>query len=260
MSIVHLKTVQCSALRNLFETLKDVLQDGNFVFTEDGIKCLQMDNNSNVIVSVKLNSTSFEEYYCKSRFVAGINVGNMFRLIKSIGQSDTLLLKINEDSPNILQMEIENFDKAMRSSYELNLLDIEEVVLEIPATTFDVVLTMPSADLQRTCRDLSILSETIEIQSQNKKLLLQATGDFARQCVELSEKEGGLYFANTRNDATHLIKATYSLKYLNLFSKANVLCTTVDMYLKSDFPMILSYSVASLGKLMFAIAQKVTDP
>lgn len=255
--IICIKTVQCSAIRNLFETLKDVLQDCNLVFDTNGIKCLQMDNNNNVIVSVKLNSTSFEEYFCKSRFVAGINVGNLFRLLKSIGQSDTLIWKVEEKNPNVMVMHIENFDKAMKSTFELNLLDIDETNLEIPATTFDIVLTMPSLDLQRVCRDLSVLSETIEIISRDKKLILRADGDFARQHVELGEKDNGLFFANTNQSTQHNeIRSRYSLKYLNLFSKANVLCSTVDIYLKNDFPMILSYTVASLGKILFAVAQK----
>lgn len=255
--IVRIKTVQCSAIRNLFETLKDVLQDCNLVFDANGVKCLQMDNNSNVIVSVKLNASSFEEYYCKTRFVAGINVGNMFRLLKSIGQSDTLLIMVEERNCNVMVMQIENFDKAMKSTFELNLLDIDETSLEIPVTTFDVVLTMPSLDLQRVCRDLCVLSETIEIISEEKKLILRAEGDFAKQQVELGEKDNGLFFANA-NESTRgtVIRSRYSLKYLNLFSKANVLCSTVDMYLKSDFPMILSYTVASLGKILFCVAQK----
>ena len=257
--IICVRTVQCSAIRNLFETLKDVLQDCNLVFDQRGVKCLQMDNNNNIIVSVKLNAASFEEYYCKERFVAGINVGNMFRLIKGIGQSDTLILSVSENNTNILQMRIDNFDKNMKSTFELNLLDIDEVVLEIPDTTFDVVLTMPSLDLQRICRDLSILSETIEVVSADKKLVLKADGDFAKQSVEMGEKENGLYFANTNTENRDVICGRYSLKYLNLFSKANVLCSTVDMYLKNDFPMILSYTVASLGRLLFCIATKV-DP
>ena len=256
-NIVCFKTVQCSAVRNLFETLKDVLQDCNLVFDSTGVKCLQMDNNNNVIVSVKLNATSFEEYHCKQRFVAGINVGNMFRIIKSIGQSDTLVLRVEEKNANVMIMQIENFDKNMRSRFELNLLDIEEVHLEIPVTTFDVVLTMPSLDLQRVCRDLCILSETIEMISRDKKLILRAEGDFAKQEVELGEKDNGLFFANTSENAREEIRANYSLKYLNLFSKANVLCSTVDIYLKNDFPMILSYTVASLGRVLFCIAQKV---
>lgn len=256
-NIICLKTVQCSAIRNLFETLKDVLQDCNLVYDTNGIKCLQMDNNNNVIVSVKLNSISFEEYFCKTRFVAGINVGNMFRLMKSMGQSDTLIMKVQESNPNVMIMHIENYDKAMKSTFELNLLDIDESTLEIPATTFDVVLTMPSLDLQRICRDLSVLSETIEITSRNKMLTLKAEGDFAKQQVELGEKDNGLFFANSNENINELvITSKYSLKYLNLFSKANVLCSTVDIYLKSDFPMILSYTVASLGRCMFCVAQK----
>lgn len=254
--IICIKTVQCSAIRNLFETLKDVLQDCNLVFDAHGVKCLQMDNNNNVIVSVKLNGSSFEEYLCKQRFVAGINVGNMFRLIKSIGQSDTLVMCVEERNPNVLIMKIENFDKNMKSTFELNLLDIDEAHLEIPTTTFDVVLTMPSLDLQRVCRDLSVLSETIEITSKDKKLILRAEGDFAKQQVELGEKDNGLFFANSNINAREEIKARYSLKYLNLFSKANVLCSTVDIYLKNDFPMILSYTIASLGKILFCIADK----
>jgi proliferating cell nuclear antigen len=257
--IVCVKTVQCAAIRNLFETLKDVLQDCNLVFDENGIKCLQMDNNNNVIVSVKLNAAGFEDYHCKHRFVAGVNVGNLFRLIKSIGQSDTLVLRVDELHPNVMSFQIENFDKNMRSKFELNLLDIDEVELKIPDTSFDVVLTMPSLDLQRVCRDLSVLSETIEIVSAEKKLILRAEGDYARQSIEMGEKENGLFFANSTDEGRAPITARYSLKYLNLFSKATVLCSTVDLYLKNNFPLILSYTVASLGRVLFCIAMKAPE-
>jgi proliferating cell nuclear antigen len=203
-------------------------------------------------------SKGFEEYQCDGRVVAGINVANMFRLVKSIGQSDTLTMTIEEQNPNVMKMVIQNLDKNMESAFELNLLDIEEVQLNVPDTEFDSVLTMPSIDFQRICRDLSILSETIEIESSNKQLILKAEGDFAKQMMKIGEKDNGLYFANTKN-AADSIYGKYSLKYLNLFSKANVLCSTVDIYLKSDYPLILSYTVASLGKLLFCLAQKSLD-
>ena len=105
---------------------------------------------------------------------------------------------------------------------------------------------------------MSILSETIEIESSNKQLILKAEGDFAKQTVKIGEKDNGLYFANTKNTVSY-IYGKYSLKYLNLFSKANVLCSTVDIYLKSDYPLILSYTVASLGRCLFCLAQKNLD-
>ena len=249
------KTVQCAAMRNLFETLKDVLQDCNLIFDSSGMKCLQMDNNHNVLVSVKLMSSGFEEYTCNQRIVAGVNVANMFRLVKSIGQSDTLTMSIEQNNENVMKMVIQNLDKNMESKFEVNLLDIQEVHLDVPDTEFDSVLTMPSVDFQRICRDLSILSETIESESNHKTLVLKAEGDFAKQTVTIGEKDNGLYFANTRPTAES-IYGKYSLKYLNLFSKANVLCSTVDIYPKSEYPLILSYTVASLGKILFCLAQK----
>lgn len=253
--ILLLRTVQCAAWRNLFETLKDVLTDANLIFDAMGMRCLQVDNNHNVLVSVKLAHSSFEEYHCARRCVVGVNMGNMFRLIKGIGQSDTLTVKICHDEPNVLQMCIQNFDKNMSSTFELNLLDIEEVPLTVPDTEFDSVLTMPSADFQRICRDLSILSETVEVCSDNRTLTMQACGDFAKQKIVIGEKDNGLYFANSKPKCDR-IYGTYSLKYLNHFSKANVLCSTVDMYLKQDYPLILSYTIASLGRLLFCLACK----
>lgn len=256
--ILHVQTVQCSAIRNLFETLKDVLQDCNFIFDTTSVKCLQMDNNQNVIVSVNLNSSSFEQYYCKTRFVAGLNVANMFRLIKGISQNDTLALFVLERDPNVLQMELQNLDKNMTSRYKLNLLDIDEINIDIPIPNLDVILTMPSIDFQRMCRDLSILSETLLIEYKDRRLILSANGDFASQTIELGEKENGLFFSHLEKDVEH-VKSKFSLKYINLFSKANVLCSTVDIYLKRSYPIILSYTVASLGKLIFCIAQKDDD-
>jgi proliferating cell nuclear antigen len=254
-SLLLFRTVQTSAFRNLFECLKDVLCDANLIFDHTGCKLLQMDNNHNVLVSVRLNATSFEEYYCPGRVVAGINVGNMFRLVKSIGQSDTLTVCIHEQNPNVMKMTIQNLDKNMSSQFELSLLDIDVVELSVPDTDFDSVLTLPSIDFQRMCRDLAILSETIEIMSSTTQLVLRATGDFAKQTITVGEKDSGLVFANRRQDCESTY-GCYSLRYLNLFSRANVLCATVQLYLKKDYPLILCYQAASLGRLLFALSHK----
>ena len=186
-NILLVKTVQCAAIRNVFEALKDVLQDCNLVLDCNGMRCLQMDNNHNVLVSVKLMSKGFEEYQCESRVVAGINVSNMFRLVKSIGQSDTLTMIIEENNPYVMKMVIQNLDKNMESSLELNLLDIEEVKLDVPDTEFDSVLTMPSC-IYRLSENLQRLVYTFR---NNRNRKQQQTAD--------TESRGRLRKANSEN-------------------------------------------------------------
>ncbi|KAL1525830.1 hypothetical protein AB1Y20_020667 [Prymnesium parvum] len=94
----------------------------------------------------------------------------MFRLIKSIGQSDTLEWKIPRVDQTVMQMTIQNFDKRMSSSYEINLLDIEDLQWRVPPIdNFHSIVTMQSLDFQRICRDLAGLSEIIRIQCSNRK-------------------------------------------------------------------------------------------
>lgn len=257
-TMMMLQTVQSSAMRNLFETLKDVLCDTNMVFDSQGLKILTMDNHQCVLVSVKLQASAFEVYHCRQRMLCGINMANFFRLIKSIGSSDTLTLRLTRSEPTKLLVVIDNFDKNTSTTFRLNQLDIDEIRLEIPDTEFDSVLTMPSQDLQRICRDMAVISESMEVSSLNRQLVLKAVGDFAEQTTVIGEKESGLFFTNQieRKVPEQSVYGKFSLKYLSTFSKANVLCQTVDLYLKRGYPLILSYSCASLGKLLFVLGPK----
>jgi len=46
------------------------------------------------------------------------------------------------------------------------------------------------------------------------------------------------------------------MKHLVLFSKCTNLCNSIELYLKNDFPLIIKYSVASLGEIKLCLAPK----
>lgn len=256
--LLLVRTVQCSAFKNLLETLKDILTDCNFIFDNSGIKCLTMDVTHCVIVSLKLNSHNFETFQCKQRLTIGLNLTNMFRLIKSVGSSDTLTIQVKQSDPTRLIIISKNTDKDHCTTYKLNMLDIDEMRLDIPDTNFESVLTMPSADFQRICRDMATLSDSMVIKSVSKKLILNAVGDFAEQQTEIGERDHGMCFQNKSDYQDEVIEyGKFNLKFLSQFSKASVLCGTVDIYLTPRYPLILSYSVASLGRLLFVLASDV---
>ena len=56
---------------------------------------------------------------------------------------------------------------------------------------------------------------------------------------------------NEHND--EIIQGTYGLKNLTLFTKCTNLCSTIELYLKNDFPLIIKYQVASLGYIQLAL-------
>jgi proliferating cell nuclear antigen len=251
--ILNIKTVQSGPFRILVEALKEILTDGNFIFDETGIKLIAMDSTHTVLIHMKLNSDKFESFYCPKKIVAGVNMGNFFKLIKTMGNSDSLELFIEKKNENIIGIKIFNPEKNLQTIYKLNLLDIIDENINIPPAEFETELTFPSNDFQKIIRDMINIGENIEIRSINEQLILKCSGDFAEQETILRETNNGLKITQNTNNNT-LIQGIFSLKYLILFTKCTNLCNQIHLYIKNDYPLVINYSVASLGNIKLCLA------
>ena len=253
-NILFLQTVQSSALRTLVEVLKDVLNDINLIFDETGVKVMAMDGSKVALIHMKLYAENFEEYYCKQRFDAGLSLSALHKLMKTVSNSDTVSLYIKETNTNELCLSIENADRNCSTTFKLKLLDIDNNELNVPDVEINCIVTMPSNDFQRMCRDMSNVGENVEIVCENQKLIFKCNGDFASQETIIGEATHGLNFSKNDDD---VISGTFALKYINLFTKSTNLSNTIELYLKPDYPLILKYNVANLGIIKFCLAPKM---
>lgn len=257
MNLLEFHTVQASAFRILIEALKEILTDANFEFDENGLKIVAMDSTHTVLVHLRLNSENLEKYVCKQKQTLGINLLNFYKLMKMMGNNDTLKLYVTDENTSVLNIEIENSDKNSVTRFKLNLMDLNNKQIDIPKAEFESVITMPSVDFQKICRDMSNISEEIEIKSVGDQLIFSCKGQFAEQETSIGTSNGGLSFLH--NDQV-LIQGIYSLNYLVLFSKCTNLCNSVEIYLKNDFPLITKYNIASLGEIKLCLAPKFEEP
>ena len=250
--LINIQTVQANAIRILIESLKDILNDVNIIFLQDSIKITSMDGSKNAIVFLKLDKEKFETYQVKEKFMAGVNMTSFFKIIKSMKNSDSIRFYINNDNLTKLHIEIENREKKTIIQSSLKLLDIDDNILEIPDIKFDCVYNMPSNDFQSHMRDLSIITSKVSISSNNGKIIFNGSGDFADRTIHVGE---------CKTDSLVNLNATgqFNIKYLLLFTKSTNLCTTVEIYLKNEFPLVLVYNVANLGKLKYILSPLVDE-
>ena len=71
-----------------------------------------------------------------------------------------LIIHSAEDAPDVVNLVFENSGSDRISEYDIKLMDIDQEHLGIPETEYAATITMPSAEFQRICRDLSALSES----------------------------------------------------------------------------------------------------
>jgi len=250
-----IKTVQSQSIKILIDSLKEVLTDINLYFDQNGLKIMTMDNARVALVYVRLFKDNFEEFYANSKMICGINMIYLFKLLKTVSNNDVLTLFIKKSSTNELGIRIENKEKNTVTESYLKMLEISEEKLEIPDIQYDSVISMPSIDLQKYCRDLSIISNNVMISNIGSKFILESKGDFASQRIIIGETQNGLILSKKNQNVCE----SFDLKYLNSFTKSTNLCSTVEIFLKQEYPLVIEYNVANLGKLQYCLAPKLKD-
>ena len=173
---MHLKTIQASAFKAIFEVLKDIINDVNVYFTSEGVRILTIDTAHVTLVHMNLAAENFEEYDCDTDVIAGLNMANMYKLLKSVSSQDTLTIDI--EGRDIMAISIENSTKKSSTHFKLKLLDINDDILEVPDIHMNVVTTMPSIDFQKIARDMGNLSNEMSIIRDENRQERRCRGDF----------------------------------------------------------------------------------
>ena len=245
---MKLVTIQASAFKSTFEVLKDILNDVNIYFRPQGMYIVTLDTARTSLIDIFLAADNFEEYECtQEEIIAGINISNTFKLLKTITNNDVLKIEIN--SKEYMDIEISSEAKKTNTKFQLKLLDINENHIEVPDIDMTTITTLPSVDFQRLCRDMSNIGTDIEIRRIGDQIKFRCDGDFANQETSIDCL-----------DESPEIMGTYSLKYLNIFTKATSMCASVQIIQETGNRfLILKYNVANLGELKFYLATKVAE-
>lgn len=262
-NILVVQTVQIAPFRTLMTALKDILLETNITFTPEGIKIINMDKSHTILAHLSLKSQNFEHYECKRpKIVIGVNMFHLFKLINTIDNDDTLTIYIEEADytdgvVQFLGLKFENGDIKQQKIQKLRLIEPDSEELDVPNVKFSSVLNLPSADFQKIIRDLSCISDKIEIKSvatsEGAELIFKCTGGFAQAEVRRAESDGGMEYV-IKQDSSKIIQGEFSLKNLGYFIKCTNLCTQIEMYLENDLPLVVKYNVASLGEIKLCLA------
>lgn len=255
--LLEIKTVQASTFKQVIDALKEILMDVNLEFDETGMKIIAMDSTHIVLIHLKLEAEKFEKYYCEKKIYVGINMLKLHMLIKTISNNDILTLYVSKSDPNKLGIMIENNDKNVKTVYKLSMLDIDVFNIDIPPVDFHTIITMPSTSLQKIVRDMHNLAEYIEIRNVEGQLILSCKGEFCTQETVLgTETSQNITIKRSDDTNQEIIQGIFNLKYLSIFTKCTNLCNIVEIYLKNSYPIILQYTIASLGTIKLCLAQQ----
>jgi proliferating cell nuclear antigen len=218
-----------------------------------------MDKSHTILAHLHLASENFEFYECqKERIIIGVNMFHLFKLINSIDNDDTLTIYIDKNDyadgiVSHLSLKFENGEIKQCKTQKLRLIEPEPEELKYPDVKFSSVINLPSSDFQKIIRDLSCISDKLEIKSVGNELIFKCSGQFASAEIHRAESDGSMGFVK-KQDSSKIIQGEFSLRNLGYFIKCTNLCSQIELYLENDLPLVVKYNVASLGEIKLCLA------
>ena len=258
-NVLTIQTVQIAPFRTLMTALKDILLETNITFEPDGMRIINMDKSHTILAHLHLEAKNFEFYECKKeKIIIGVNMFHLFKLINSIDNDDTLTIYIENNDyvdgiVSYLALKFENGEIKQCKTQKLRLIEPEMEELKYPDVKFSSIINLPSADFQKIIRDLSCISDKLEIKSVGNELIFKCSGQFASAEIHRAESDGSMSFVE-KQDSSKVIQGEFSLKNLGYFIKCTNLCSQIEIYLENDLPLVVKYNVASLGTIKLCLS------
>ncbi len=256
--LFEIKTAQVQSIKVLVETLHKLVTDTTFEVDETGVKNTDTNVSQTVLIHVKLDAGKFEHFVCKKPTVLGVNMTVLHRIMKTVHNSCTLCLFMEEEDPNHLGIRVDNVEKETTSAFRVNLLDLDNRMPPVNPIAFNSTIVIPSADFQKHIRDMAVVSDFVEIRSVGTELALMAKGDdYSMETTMRNIVTHDADDQSGRRDGAcgEITQGEFHISYLVQFTHCTSISPMVEILMRNDYPILLQYSVASLGTIKLALMQ-----
>ena len=230
--------------------------------TIGGMVLKEVNKTGKILVYMRLDADKFDVYkynYHKKKLTLGIDIGNLLKCLKCMSHFDTMTWIVDDEDINKLVIILESVERKEKKTFKLNLMDIEEETYNISPINFPYSITLPSQDLHKYCKDMAASTDKIEIKATSNKLIFSGKGGIGNLEFEVGETNGGLSIVSTTTNTNEIVQGLFELKFLLIFTKCTNLCNQVTLFLKNDYPIIVTYQIAALGEIKLVLSPSKAD-
>ena len=230
--------------------------------TIGGVVLKEVNKTGKILVYMRLDANKFDVYkynYHKKKLTLGIDIGNLLKCLKCMSHFDTMTWLVDDDDINKLIVVLESNERKEKKTFKLNLMDIEEETYDITPIQFPYSITLPSQDFHKYCKDMAASTDKIEIKATSKKLFFSGKGEIGNLEFEVGETNGGLSIVSTTANINEIVQGLFELKFLLIFTKCTNLCNQVTLFLKNDYPIIVTYQIAALGEIKLVLSPSKSE-
>lgn len=243
-----LTTTDAFFIKVLSELLNSNLTEANFHFKEDEITLREVDGNEEVMIDVVLRACDMIYEPPSETVVVGFTTQHLYKTLKRTKRKDRITM-YKEVGSDLLSFNILNADKCRDKDGNMRCKDVPLSKWSIGDYPKLPITTIPAAEFQRMCKEMTAASKTITVMIQKNGVLFGSGNDLL---FSISDKygvwvEGGeIIYSQTFNSKqlSHLSKCSGLApnNHLKVFCNGN------------DNPLMLTSPIGSIGTFKAVIS------
>jgi proliferating cell nuclear antigen len=233
---------EAPALKDAIEAVVNLVEEGVFEVTDEGLSLKAMDPSQISMVSFNMPKGMFSEYAAGDHKRIGLDIGKLSRVLARGNTGESVELEVDEGRLNITFL-----GKKRKRVFKLPLLDLGEGLEREPKIEYKNKVVLRADVLREMLKDAKLVSTHISFVLDAKKLIVEIKGD-GGEIKEEFEKEGDeLKELKVESGA----RATYPLSYMEDIIKGSKADTEITMYLESDRPLKIEYGIVGANAKYF---------
>ncbi|MFH1752534.1 MAG: proliferating cell nuclear antigen (pcna) [archaeon] len=244
---MELVIADAKTFKKCIEGIKVLIDEAEFLVNENGMTLKATDPSQISMIDFELNKSAFKSFHIEEPLKIGIDLDSLNQVMSRSKPGEELTLKLSDDKS---RLNIFLKGKSKRN-FSIPLIDISSAELPTPKIDFDVQIKVLAEILQDGLKDASLFSTHIVLGVEKDKFVLKAQSSKG-ELLSDTEQEKALLEVNAKTDA----KAMYPLDYLQDMLKTASSETELELNLKNDAPIRISYSIGD-AKITYFLAPRI---
>jgi len=221
--------------KSCISAIANIVDDGVFVATTEGITLKAIDPSGISMVSFTLPKEALQEYEIKEPEELGVSFEDLEKVTSRLRNGERL--EVRKEGNSLIM----HFGK--RGRVKLNLIESTNKVEKDPDYGKDAEVTIVAYDLKEMLKDASIFSSQVTFKLANKNFSIYARSETGE--IEETGEETAIKDIKINSEES---KATFSLEFLSDIIKACPDEADIKLVFGSDKPIKIEYSI---GKANF---------
>ncbi len=228
-------------------SIKEILDEGVFVATEEGLLLRALDTSRVVMVDLYYPREAFDVYEVSGKESFGVSFDALGKVLARSLKDEALALEVQKDSLLI------SFEGHGVRQFKIPQVSINVEELPEPKISFTVYAKMPNSAFIDSINAVEEVADSLSISAEEGKIYFIGSGDVEKVEVELSLE--GQTLLELKVDSPD--KATYSVEYFDDMIKAARGADQVTLQYAQDSPARVQFDFEGGGRLTFYVSPRI---